>query len=204
MKTAQVRALLKDFLPAEAHEALNNARTIGEFRLVLKTWTAAQSFHARQLQEQGVRLAEENPPTRLRDAAAANGNGRPRHPQDGGTEPGSHSQEPRPGTEPFRAWDEPTPVLAPTAPVGAPANEWRRLFLTRVGSRKIEVIKAIRAITGLGLSESKDLADAAQLREEIVGEFHMTAADLAARALVAAGAAVRSEVIGGRGEGTPS
>lgn len=203
MKTAQVRSLLKDFLPLEAHPALDSARTIGEFRLVLNTWTAAQKFHERQLQEYGVRLAEESPPTRLRDASAAN---------DAGDHPWDHilGARRRAAAAPaeFRAWDEPAAPESALGPsrvipwppvVGAPASEWRRVFITRIGANKIGVIKAIREITGLDLKEAKAMADAAQgAREQLVGEFrHADTADIAARALIAAGADVRSEMIGG-------
>ncbi len=46
----------------------------------------------------------------------------------------------------------------------APAAEEKTEFtvvLTAVGDKKIEVIKEVRAITGLGLKEAKDLVEAA-------------------------------------------
>ena len=61
------------------------------------------------------------------------------------------------------------PVVAAAAPgaaaVGeAPAAEEKTDFdvvLTQVGSQKIQVIKVVRAITGLGLKEAKDLVESA-------------------------------------------
>lgn len=50
------------------------------------------------------------------------------------------------------------------APAAAPAAEEKTDFdveLTEVGSSKINVIKVIREITGLGLKEAKDLVEAA-------------------------------------------
>ncbi|MDR2164611.1 MAG: 50S ribosomal protein L7/L12 [Zoogloeaceae bacterium] len=47
---------------------------------------------------------------------------------------------------------------------GAPAVEEQSEFtvvLTAAGDRKVEVIKAVRAATGLGLKEAKDLVDGA-------------------------------------------
>jgi len=54
------------------------------------------------------------------------------------------------------------PVAA--APVAAtPAEEKSEftVFLTEVGDKKINVIKEVRAFTGLGLKEAKDLVEAA-------------------------------------------
>ena len=54
------------------------------------------------------------------------------------------------------------PVAA--APVAAaPAEEKSEftVFLTAVGDKKINVIKEVRAFTGLGLKEAKDLVEAA-------------------------------------------
>ena len=47
---------------------------------------------------------------------------------------------------------------------GAPAAEEKTAFdvvLTGAGDKKIQVIKVVRAITGLGLKEAKDLVDGA-------------------------------------------
>ena len=47
---------------------------------------------------------------------------------------------------------------------GAPAGEEKTIFdveLTAVGDQKIQVIKVVKEVTGLGLKEAKDLVDAA-------------------------------------------
>src|SRR5947207_10952840 len=60
------------------------------------------------------------------------------------------------------------PVAVAAAPGaaadGAPAAEEKTSFdvvLTGAGQQKIQVIKVVRAITGLGLKEAKDLVDSA-------------------------------------------
>jgi large subunit ribosomal protein L7/L12 len=58
------------------------------------------------------------------------------------------------------------PVAVAAMPVGgaaAPAEEKTEfdVILTQVGDKKIQVIKVIRAITGLGLKEAKALVDEA-------------------------------------------
>jgi large subunit ribosomal protein L7/L12 len=52
-------------------------------------------------------------------------------------------------------------MAAPTAAAGAPAEEQTAFTveLTDSGANKIGVIKALRALTSLGLKEAKDLAD---------------------------------------------
>jgi len=60
----------------------------------------------------------------------------------------------------------PVAVAAPGAPAGdaAAAAEEKTSFdvvLTAPGGQKIQVIKVVRAITGLGLKEAKDLVDSA-------------------------------------------
>jgi large subunit ribosomal protein L7/L12 len=60
----------------------------------------------------------------------------------------------------------PVAVAAPGAPAagdGAPAEEKTSfdVVLTGAGDKKIQVIKVVRAITGLGLKEAKDLVDGA-------------------------------------------
>jgi len=62
----------------------------------------------------------------------------------------------------------PVAVAAPGAPAaagdGAAAGEEQTSFdvvLTGAGDKKIQVIKVVRAITGLGLKEAKDLVDSA-------------------------------------------
>ena len=55
-------------------------------------------------------------------------------------------------------------VTAPAAGGGAAAAEEQTEFtvmLTVVGEKKVEVIKVVRAATGLGLKEAKDLVDGA-------------------------------------------
>jgi large subunit ribosomal protein L7/L12 len=56
------------------------------------------------------------------------------------------------------------PGAAPAAGDGAAAEEEKTSFdvvLTSAGDKKIQVIKVVRAITGLGLKEAKDLVDSA-------------------------------------------
>ena len=56
------------------------------------------------------------------------------------------------------------PMMMGAAPVAAEAAEEKTDFdveLTAAGAQKINVIKAVREITGLGLKEAKDLVDAA-------------------------------------------
>jgi len=55
-------------------------------------------------------------------------------------------------------------VAAPGAAAAAPAAEEQTEFtvmLTAAGDNKVNVIKVVRAITGLGLKEAKDLVDGA-------------------------------------------
>ncbi len=55
-------------------------------------------------------------------------------------------------------------AAAPAAGAAAPAAEVQTEFtvvLKSFGEKKVEVIKAVRAITGLGLKEAKDLVDGA-------------------------------------------
>jgi large subunit ribosomal protein L7/L12 len=56
------------------------------------------------------------------------------------------------------------PGAAPAAGDGAAAEEEKTSFdvvLNAAGGQKIQVIKVVRAITGLGLKEAKDLVDSA-------------------------------------------
>ena len=57
----------------------------------------------------------------------------------------------------------PAAAAVPAAAAAAPAAEKTEftVVLTEVGDKKINVIKEIRAITGLGLKEAKDLVEAA-------------------------------------------
>ena len=55
------------------------------------------------------------------------------------------------------------PGAAPAAADGAAAEEQTAfdVVLTGAGDKKIQVIKVVRAVTGLGLKEAKDLVDGA-------------------------------------------
>ena len=56
------------------------------------------------------------------------------------------------------------PAVAAVAAVAGPAAEAKTEFdvvLAAAGDKKIEVIKEVRTITGLGLKEAKDLVEAA-------------------------------------------
>ena len=55
-------------------------------------------------------------------------------------------------------------MAAPAAGAAAPAAEEKTDFdvvLTNFGAKKLDVIKVVREITGLGLKEAKDLVEAA-------------------------------------------
>ena len=66
-----------------------------------------------------------------------------------------------------KKWVVPAAAPVAAAPAGgaaAPAGEEKSefsLFLAAAGDKKINVIKEVRAITGLGLKEAKDLVEAA-------------------------------------------
>ena len=81
--------------------------------------------------------------------------------------------------------------VAAAAPAGAaPAGEEKSefsLFLAAAGDKKINVIKEVRAITGLGLKEAKDLVEGAP--KEIKGGVPKKA-DEFKKKLEAAGAKV--------------
>jgi large subunit ribosomal protein L7/L12 len=59
----------------------------------------------------------------------------------------------------------PVAVAAVAAGAGAPAAEEEKtafdVILTSAGDKKIQVIKVVRELTGLGLKEAKDLVDGA-------------------------------------------
>jgi len=64
-------------------------------------------------------------------------------------------------------------AAAPAAGNGAPAEEEKTSFnvvLSKVGDKKIEVIKVVRDATGKGLKEAKDLVDAAAAGAQVVKE----------------------------------
>jgi large subunit ribosomal protein L7/L12 len=54
-------------------------------------------------------------------------------------------------------------VAGPAAAAAAPVEEKTEftVMLAAIGDKKIEVIKEVRALTGLGLKEAKDLVEAA-------------------------------------------
>ena len=83
------------------------------------------------------------------------------------------------------------PVAAAAAPGAAPAGEEKSefsLFLASAGDKKINVIKEVRAITGLGLKEAKDLVEGAP--KEIKAGVPKKDADEFKKKLEAAGAKV--------------
>jgi large subunit ribosomal protein L7/L12 len=82
-------------------------------------------------------------------------------------------------------------AAAPAGGVAAPAAEEKSefsLFLAAAGDKKINVIKEVRAITGLGLKEAKDLVEAAP--KEIKGGVAKKDAEEFKKKLEAAGAKV--------------
>ena len=62
----------------------------------------------------------------------------------------------------------PVMMAAGPAAAGAAAEEQTEfnVILKDTGAKKVEVIKAVRAITGLGLKEAKDLAEAGGVVKE--------------------------------------
>ncbi|WEN16393.1 50S ribosomal protein L7/L12 [Rhodanobacter sp. AS-Z3] len=65
----------------------------------------------------------------------------------------------------------PVAVAGPAA--AAPAAEAQTEFdviLKNAGAKKVDVIKAVRAITGLGLKEAKDLTEAGGVLKEAVSK----------------------------------
>ena len=82
-------------------------------------------------------------------------------------------------------------AAAPAGGAAAPAGEEKSefsLFLASAGDKKINVIKEVRAITGLGLKEAKDLVEAAP--KEIKGGVAKKDAEDFKKKLEAAGAKV--------------
>ena len=82
-------------------------------------------------------------------------------------------------------------AAAAAAPGAAPAGEEKSefsLFLAATGDKKINVIKEVRAITGLGLKEAKDLVEGAP--KEIKAGVPKKEADEFKKKLEAAGAKV--------------
>jgi large subunit ribosomal protein L7/L12 len=82
-------------------------------------------------------------------------------------------------------------VAAGPAGAGAAAAEEKTEFtvmLAAVGDKKIEVIKEVRALTGLGLKEAKDLVDSAP--KPVLEKVNKEAAEAAKAQLEGAGATV--------------
>ena len=83
------------------------------------------------------------------------------------------------------------PVAAAAAPGAAAAGEEKSefaIFLAAAGDKKINVIKEVRSITGLGLKEAKDLVEGAP--KEIKSGVPKKDADEMKKKLEAAGAKV--------------
>jgi len=82
------------------------------------------------------------------------------------------------------------PVAAAPVAAAAPAEEQSEftVFLTAAGDKKINVIKEVRAFTGLGLKEAKDLVEAAP--KEIKSGVAKKDAEEAKKKLEVAGAKV--------------
>jgi large subunit ribosomal protein L7/L12 len=88
-------------------------------------------------------------------------------------------------------WGVSAAVAAAPAAAGAAAGEEKSeftVFLSAFGDKKINVIKEVRAITGLGLKEAKDLVEAAP-KEVKAGVAKKEAEEMKAK-LEAAGAKV--------------
>ena len=81
-------------------------------------------------------------------------------------------------------------AAAPAAGAAAPAEEKSdfTIFLAAAGDKKINVIKEVRAITGLGLKEAKDLVEGAP--KEVKKGVPKKDAEEAKKKLEAAGAKV--------------
>ena len=81
-------------------------------------------------------------------------------------------------------------AAAPAAGASAPAEEKTEftIFLSAAGDKKINVIKEVRSITGLGLKEAKDLVEGAP--KEVKKGVAKKDAEEAKKKLEAAGAKV--------------
>lgn len=81
-------------------------------------------------------------------------------------------------------------VAAPAAGAAAPAEEKTEftVILKSAGEKKVEVIKAVRAITALGLKEAKDLVEGAP--KPVKEGVSKADADAIMKQLTDAGAAV--------------
>jgi large subunit ribosomal protein L7/L12 len=88
-------------------------------------------------------------------------------------------------------WGVSAAVAAAPAAAGAAAGEEKSeftVFLSSIGDKKINVIKEVRAITGLGLKEAKDLVEAAP--KDVKAGVAKKDADEMKKKLEAAGAKV--------------
>jgi len=95
------------------------------------------------------------------------------------------------GIKPAAAVAAAAPAAASAGAAEAPAEEEKTEFtvnLTAVGDSKINVIKAVREVTQLGLKEAKDLVDAAP--KPVLENVSKEDADKAAAKLKEAGATV--------------
>ena len=81
-------------------------------------------------------------------------------------------------------------AAAPAGAAAAPAEEKSEftIFLSSAGDKKINVIKEVRALTGLGLKEAKDLVEGAP--KEVKKGVSKKDAEEAKKKLEAAGAKV--------------
>ena len=81
-------------------------------------------------------------------------------------------------------------AAAPAAGADSPAEEKTEftIFLSSIGDKKINVIKEVRSITGLGLKEAKDLVEAAP--KEVKKGVSKKDAEEAKKKLEAAGAKI--------------
>ena len=84
-------------------------------------------------------------------------------------------------------WGVTAAAPAAAAPAGEEKSEFS-IFLASAGDKKINVIKEVRAITGLGLKEAKDLVEAAP--KEVKGGVAKKDAEEFKKKLEAAGAKV--------------
>ena len=82
----------------------------------------------------------------------------------------------------------PAAAVAPAAAAATEEKSELTIFLASAGDKKINVIKEVRAITGLGLKEAKDLVEAAP--KEVKKGVAKKDAEEAKKKLEAAGAKV--------------
>jgi large subunit ribosomal protein L7/L12 len=85
----------------------------------------------------------------------------------------------------------PVAVAAPAAAAAAKEEEQTEfdVILTAAGDKKIQVIKVVRELTGLGLKEAKDLVDGAP--KAVKEKISKTDADVVKAKLEAEGASVQ-------------